>query len=67
MQHYTVPDMTCGHCVRAIEKAVKGVDAQATVQADVAAKRVSVDTAESGERIVQALRDAGYDSTALAF
>ena len=58
---FEVQDMSCGHCVGAITKAVKGVDADATVRIDLAAHRVEVDAAEaSAEELSQAIEEAGY-------
>ena len=42
MLRYSVPDMTCGHCAQAIEKAVKSVDPQAEVAVDLTSKEVTV-------------------------
>jgi copper chaperone len=41
-QIFTIPDMDCGGCVRAITEAVHRLDAAATVQADLATKLVQV-------------------------
>ena len=55
MISFQVNDMTCGHCVSAITKALKGVDAGATVQFDLATHRVQI---EPGEADAAQLRDA---------
>ncbi|WP_041373352.1 heavy-metal-associated domain-containing protein [Phenylobacterium zucineum] len=60
MLRYHVSDMSCGHCVQAITEAVKGVDPSAEVTVDLAAKRVDVSGALSGEAAAAAIRDAGY-------
>ena len=59
-----VPDMSCGHCVATITKAVKGLDASAEVNADLAAKQVTVKTGLSAEKVMKALDDAGYPASA---
>jgi copper chaperone len=59
-----VPDMSCDHCVRTIEKAVKGVDPKAAIKADLAASLVTVETSAESGAISEALRAAGYDNTA---
>ena len=41
---FNVPDMTCGHCVATITRAVKAVDPAAEVKADLAGKTVTVET-----------------------
>jgi copper chaperone len=61
-----VPDMGCDHCVRTIEKAVKGVDPAAAVTADLAASLVTVETTAESGKISDAIRAAGYDNTAQA-
>lgn len=65
MPTFKVPEMTCGHCVATIEKAIKGVDAAAVVQADLKARTVAVTTALPAAGIAAALQEAGYDSEAL--
>ena len=62
---FEVKDMTCGHCAAAITKAVKGVDAQAAVNIDIAAKVVHVESTRSVDGFLSAIRDAGYNPTAL--
>ena len=44
MNRFTVPDMSCGHCTAAIEKAVKSIDPTATVACDLETKTVAVET-----------------------
>jgi copper chaperone len=59
-----VPDMSCDHCVRTIEKAVKGVDPTAAVTVDLAATLVTVATTVASREISEAIRAAGYENTA---
>lgn len=66
MQRYSVPDMTCGHCVKTIEKAVKGVDPQAEVTADIAAQEITVRSDAAEARITDAIRSAGYENRLLS-
>ncbi len=47
---FNVPDMTCGHCVATITRAVKAVDPAAAVKADLAGKTVTVGDVRSGRR-----------------
>lgn len=65
MPTFKVPEMTCGHCVATIEKAIKAVDATALVRTDLKAQTVAVTTALPAAGIAAALQDAGYDSEAL--
>ena len=61
-QIFTIPDMDCGACVRAITEAVYRQDAAATVQADLATKRVQV----SGEGdFAAAIEHAGFTVNAV--
>jgi copper chaperone len=58
-----VKDMTCGHCAGAITKAVKDVDAQASVDIDIAAKTVRIDSSRSINDFLSAIEEAGYSPT----
>ncbi len=60
---FHVPDMSCGHCVAAIEKAVTSVDPNAVVQTDLAAHTAEISATASAETVAQALADAGYPSS----
>jgi copper chaperone len=61
MLRYSVPDMTCGHCAQAIEKAVKSVDPQAEVAVDLTTKEVTVRSEADEARVAETIRDAGYE------
>lgn len=61
---FNVPDMTCGHCVSTVTKAVKALDAAADVKADLAAKTVTVETSAPAAAVSKALDEAGYPNTA---
>ena len=60
MIELTVSDMTCGGCVASITRVVKGLDANATVDADVASKRVKIESVINNESVIAAISDAGY-------
>ena len=60
----SVPDMTCGHCKASVETALVALDPAATVQVDLAARRVAVDTSASAAQVIAALQDAGFEATA---
>lgn len=62
MLKLTVPDMNCGHCVSAVTKALKGVDAAAEIAVDLDTKLVTVRSDASGEALAAALSKAGYES-----
>ena len=57
---FEVNDMSCGHCVSAITKALKQVDEGAQVRIDLATHRVEVEPADaSAEDLAQAIEEAG--------
>jgi len=58
-----VADMSCEHCVRAIEKAVRGLDPTAVVKASLEASTVTIETTADESAISQAIRAAGYDNS----
>jgi len=60
MMEFKVEDMSCGHCAGVIIKAVKELDAQATVEIDLSQKIVKVETSRDRATLVQALDEAGY-------
>lgn len=60
MLSFQIPNMTCGHCVRAVTEAVQAIDPTATVQADLPTHQVSVDTTAAREAVVTELTKAGY-------
>lgn len=59
MQFY-IETMTCGGCARGVIKAIQGVDAAATVQADPPNRHVEVTTTAPRGQIVAALTEAGF-------
>jgi copper chaperone len=61
---FKVDDMSCGHCVATITKAVKEVDPQGTVQVDLAARRVRIESARPVEAFRAAIEEAGYTPVA---
>lgn len=61
MTSFTVPDMSCGHCTAAIEKAIKAIDPAARVSCDLGTKNVEVFSHVSEPALAAAIRGAGYD------
>jgi len=64
MYQLTVEDMSCGHCVGRVTKAVQGVDADAKVSVDLPAKRVTIDSDAGLDEIAAAIDAAGYPVSA---
>ena len=66
MTTFEVKDMTCGHCVSTITKAVRAVDQGATVQIDLAKHRVTIDPTEAdAAELSAAIKQAGYSPVAV--
>ena len=61
MQTFTVTGMTCGHCEKAVTRAVKQLDREAEVTIDRAANRVQVQSAVARELLSQAITQEGYE------
>ena len=58
---FQVDDMSCGHCVAAITRAVKDADREAQVQVDLGSHRVRIEpVAADAQALADAIRDAGY-------
>lgn len=66
MYELQVEKMSCGHCVNAVTKSVQAIDAQASVEVDLAQRTVRVQSATELAKIVAAIADAGYPVTASA-
>jgi copper chaperone len=67
MVTFEVQDMTCGHCVSSITKAVRAIDQGAQVTADLATHRVQIEPAESDRtQLSDAIREAGYTPVPIA-
>lgn len=61
---FEVNDMTCGHCVSTITKALKAADKDAKVHIDLATHLVQVESAVADvEELADAIKDAGYTPT----
>jgi len=63
MTKLNIPDMTCGHCKAAVEKAVAGVDAAAKVTVDLETRTVEIDSSADMAAILSALKEEGYEAT----
>ena len=62
---FSVPDMTCGHCVKAITNAVTTAFPGADVSVDLAAHRVTVGNVSDREGVAAAIAEEGYTPSPL--
>ncbi|MNM66396.1 Copper chaperone CopZ [compost metagenome] len=62
MQVFNVQGMTCGHCVKAVTRAVQEQDAEARIEIDLAGKQVKVQSELAAEQILAAIREEGYQA-----
>jgi copper chaperone len=60
---FIVADMSCGGCANAISRAIAGIDATATVQVDIGAKTVTVESALNQAQIASVISAAGFHPT----
>ena len=58
---FSVPDMSCEHCVKAITSALSEAK-HSGFEVDLPAKEVRVET-DSADKIISLLDEAGYDPT----
>lgn len=59
-QTFNVQGMTCGHCEKAITRALLQLDPQAVVKIDRAANQVEVDSTQARAALAQAITEEGY-------
>jgi len=57
----SVTGMTCQHCVRAVEQAIKALDPGAEVTVNLAEGTVQACTLLTKTDVAQAIRAAGYE------
>ncbi|MEP1934540.1 MAG: heavy-metal-associated domain-containing protein [Roseibium sp.] len=57
---FSVPDMSCSHCVAAITKAVKAMDTTAVVSCDLENRTVTIDHPSSPDLLKTSILKAGY-------
>lgn len=61
MQVFRVNDMTCGHCVSTITKAIRAADKDAKVTIDLGRHLVMVEPTETdAQELNDAITEAGY-------
>ena len=64
MLQYTVNDMSCQHCVKAITEAVAQAAPGARVDVDLERHLVRVDQTSDDAAVTEAIREAGYTPVA---
>ena len=58
---FEVKDMTCGHCVSTITKALKNLDRDAQVDVDLGKRIVQIQPGDSdAQDLSDAIKEAGY-------
>ena len=60
MIEFKVEGMSCQHCVGAVTKAIRSLDAGAHVDVDLEAASVRVQSQETADRLSAAIAEAGY-------
>lgn len=64
MVQFTVPDMTCSGCAKAVTGAIQRIDPKAAVTIDLDTKKVSVASTAVADSLMEAVRDAGFTAEA---
>ena len=59
-QTFEVTGMTCGHCEKAVTRAIKQVDPAAEVVIDRAHNKVDVQSDQPRESLAKAIAEEGY-------
>lgn len=57
---FTVTGMTCGHCEKAVTRAIRQLDPQAEVKIDRAANKVQVQSTQARDLLSKAIAEEGY-------
>jgi len=60
MIEFKVEDMSCGHCVSTITKAVKAAEPQAVVEVDLPSKIVRIEGAANADKVRDAISESGF-------
>ena len=59
-QTFIVTGMTCGHCEKAVTRAVKQADPQAEVKIDRSVNKVEVESLQPRDLLAKAIAEEGY-------
>jgi copper chaperone len=60
MIEFTVPALSCGHCVQVITRALQALDPLAQVRVDLDSRQVRVESTRDAAEFARALDEAGY-------
>lgn len=61
MYELHVDGMTCGGCANSVKRSIQAIDSVATVDVDLASKKVRVNTQASIDDVSSAVTGAGYE------
>jgi copper chaperone len=59
-QTFTVAGMTCGHCEKAVTRAIQEADPQAKVSIDRSQNKVDIESTQSRDALAKAIAEEGY-------
>ena len=59
-QVFIVAGMTCGHCEKAVTRAIQAADPQAQVNIDRGQNKVEIESTQARETLAQAIAEEGY-------
>lgn len=62
MIEFTLPTMTCGHCVKTVTETVQRVDAAARVAVDLPTHLVRIESSQPAETFAAALAEEGFEA-----
>ncbi len=62
----SITGMTCGHCVKAVEKALKSVAGAENVSVDLANAKATIDGTADTNALIAAVAEEGYTAQAKA-
>jgi copper chaperone len=67
MRTFHIPDMSCGHCIKAITAAVTQADGAAQVQVDLTQRQAKISSSILDVDAIEALlQNAGYSAALIA-
>ncbi len=64
--HFSVPDMSCGHCVSRIQARLEASGRITNLEINLEKATLSLDTGLSVEEVISMLDEAGYPATRLS-